>query len=199
MGSVLAPIEVSCAVEVFVATTLLHQRNPDRQDFNIQEIVNQVAMENVYGTLRSGINVHVSQHCVANKVPNPAKHRMLFATGKHTRRLVLPNDEAHPDRTGKIFPEADEMPERYRPLLEWAKDRFEKAMQSQDIRTEGATEHARELKSDSPVSIGYVLEQRSTEPRTWLGGLLKLRLAGAHLADGVDPDEHIRELREGWD
>lgn len=199
MGSVLAPIEVSCAVEVFVAIALLHQRNPDRQDFNIQEIVNQVASENLYGTLRSGINVHASQHCVANKPPNPAKHRMLFATGKHTRRLVLPNDEAHPDRTGKIFPEADEMPDRYRPLLDWAKDRFEKAMQSPEFWAEDATERVRPLRSDSLVSVGYVPELKPAEPRTWLGELLKLRLAGVHLADGTDPDEHIRQLREGWD
>lgn len=199
MGSVLAPIEVSCAVEVFVATALLHQRYPDRRDFNIQEIVNQVATENLYGTLRSGINVHASQHCVANKSPNPAKHRMLFATGKHTRRLVLPNDEAHPDRTGKIFPDSDEIPERYQPLLQWAKERFERALQSPNFWAEDATERVRQLRSDSLVAMDYIPQQKTPEPRAWLGELLKLRLAGAHLADGVDPDEHIRQLREGWD
>ena len=34
---------------------------------------------------------------------------------------------------------------------------------------------------------------------TWLEELVRLRLAGAHLADGSDPDEHVPELREGWD
>jgi hypothetical protein len=199
MGSVLAPIEVSCAVEVFIATALLHQRNPNREDFNIQEIVNQVASENLYGTLRSGINVHASQHCVANKAPNPAKHRMLFATGKHSRRLVLPNDEAHPDRTGKIFPEPDEVPERYRSLLRWAKERFERVLHSPDFWAEDATERVRQLRSDSLVATDYVPQQNPSEPGTWLGDLLKLRLAGVHLADGTDPDEHLRQLREGWD
>ncbi len=37
------------------------------------------------------------------------------------------------------------------------------------------------------------------KPGTWLGELLSLRLAGAHLADGTDADDHIRELRRGWD
>jgi len=37
------------------------------------------------------------------------------------------------------------------------------------------------------------------KPKVWLDDLLSLRLAGTHLADGIDPDEHIRELREGWD
>jgi hypothetical protein len=203
LAPVLTPIEesvgVTCAVEVFLATALLHREYTQRQDFTIQEIVNRVVIENIYGSLRAGINVHASQHCVANKPPNPAKHKMLFATGKHTRRLVLPNDEAHPDRTGKIFPDSDEIPDRYQPLLDWAKDRFEKALQSLDFWAEDATERVRQLRSDSLVSMGYVPEQKTTEPRTWLGELLKLRLAGAHLADGVDPDEHIRQLREGWD
>lgn len=192
-------IGISCAVEVFLATALLHRENPERQDFTIQEIVNRVARENLTGSLRSGINVHASQHCVANKAPNPAKHRMLFATGKHTRRLVLPNDEAHPDRTGKIFPDSDALPDRYRPLLQWAKERFEKVLQSPDFWAEDATERVRQLRSDSLVAMDHVPQQKPSEPKAWLSELLKLRLAGAHLADGVDPDEHIRQLREGWD
>ena len=53
--------------------------------------------------------------------------------------------------------------------------------------------------SRSLMSVGYVSSRQVAEPKVWLGELLKLRLAGAHLADGVDPDEHIRQLREGWD
>ena len=121
-------IDVSCAVEVFLATALLHREKPEREDFEIREIVNRASRENITGEMRSGVNVHASQHCVANRAPNPAKHRMLFATGKHTRRLLLPGDEVHPGRTGKIFPETDEIPEKYQPLLEWAKQRYEKGV-----------------------------------------------------------------------
>jgi hypothetical protein len=32
-----------------------------------------------------------------------------------------------------------------------------------------------------------------------LGELKELRLAGVHLSDGVDIDEHVRDLREGWE
>src|ERR1039458_5747036 len=117
-------VDVSCADEVFLATALLHQEQEGRNDFTIQEIVNRAARENITGEMRSGINVHASQHCVANRTPNPAKHRMLFATGKHTRRLLLPGDEVHPGRTGKIFPGAEEIPENYLPLLKWARDRY---------------------------------------------------------------------------
>jgi hypothetical protein len=212
MGTVMAPIEVSCAVEVFVATALLHRKHPERQDFTIQEIVNQVAVENLNGTLRSGVNVHASQHCVANKAPNPAKNRMLFATGKHTRRLVLPSDVAHPDRTGKIFPDEEDIPEQYRSILEWARRRFEEALDSPEFWAEDADERVRQLRSDELLATGYIptratkkiggegsTDLTQKEPNLWLGELLDLRLAGAHLADGVDPDEHIRQLREGWD
>src|SRR5208283_2691622 len=121
-------VDVSCAVEVFLATALLHQEQTGRNDFTIQEIVNRAARENITGEMRSGENVHASQHCVANKAPNPAKHRMLFATGRSTRRLLLPGDQVDPGRTGKIFPEADEVPEKYLPVLEWAKDRYDQGL-----------------------------------------------------------------------
>lgn len=175
MASTAISLDISCAAEVFLATTLLHREQPNRTDFTIQEIVNRVSREGLHGELRSGIHVHASQHCVANRAPNPAKHRMLFATGKHTRRLLLPEDEIHPDRTGKIFPSEEEIPEQYRELLDWAKSRYQ----------------VREGVGKSGGTI--------TEPKTWLADVLALRLAGAHLADGVDPDEQVRQLREGWD
>ena len=101
--SMVAP-GITCAVEVFIATALLHKENPERKDFTIQEIVNRAARENLAGELRSGVSVHASQHCVANRAPNPANNRMLFATGRSTRRLLLPGDQVHPGRTGRIFP-----------------------------------------------------------------------------------------------
>src|SRR5580658_2883832 len=118
MSSQTVMTNVSCAVEVFLAAALLHREQPAREDFTIQEIVGRAARENVAEEMRSGVSVHASQHCVANRAPNPAKNRMLFATGKHTRRLLLPGDEAHPERTGKILPEPSELPENYLPLLD---------------------------------------------------------------------------------
>ncbi len=35
--------------------------------------------------------------------------------------------------------------------------------------------------------------------RKHLQTILELRLIGKELADGVDPDEYVRRLREGWD
>jgi hypothetical protein len=198
MASQVEMIDVSCAVEVFLAAALLHKEQPSRPDFTIQEIVNRAARENITGEMRSGVNVHASQHCVANKTPNPAKHRMLFATGKHTRRLLLPGDEVHPARSGKIFPEPGEVPEEYLPLLVWAKERYENAHAGVGMTVENIDEWVRQLRDSSYAFPDAIKEEKESSPRH-LEGLLRARGIGAEMAAGIDPDEYIRELREGWE
>ena len=172
--------DVSCAVEVFLATATLHREQPARSDFTIQEIVSRAARENITGEIRSGVNVHASQHCVANKIPNPSKHKMLFATGKHTRRLLLPGDEIHPDRTGKIFPDPDEVPDRYHPLLEWARLRYERGgTASNDLDESG--------------------QSQGKHAERWLESLFELDGLGREHWKGIDPDEYVRKLREDWE
>lgn len=117
---------VRVADEVFIATALLHRENPSRQDFRIGEIVDRAAKENLFGELRPGVRVHASAHCVANRAPNPGPYRILYATGKRTRRLLLSTDEVHPRRTGKIWPKPDDVPPKYVELIEWAKQRYGK-------------------------------------------------------------------------
>ncbi len=122
-------ITVRVADEVWIATALLHREQPDRKDFTIQEIVARADREGIYGELRPGVNVHASLHCVANKTPNPAGYRMLYATGKHTRRLYRRGDPAHPSRKGKITPNSQQIPERHRDLLVWYEKEFLKQRQ----------------------------------------------------------------------
>ncbi len=185
---------------MFLATALLHREHPGRDDFTIQEIVTRVARENLTGAMRSGINVHASQHCVANKPPNPAKHRMLYATGKHTRRLALPNDIAHEDRTGKIFPDVEDVPEAYRPVLDWARRRFEEVLGSPEFWAEDADERIRQLRSDELLSIGYTPVNSEPESRpNPLQALLDAKGIGIEMANGIDLDEHLRQVREGWE
>lgn len=188
MPTVAEPVEVSCAAEVFLATALLHREQPGRADFTIREIVNRAARENVTGDLRSGVNVHASQHCVANRPPNPAKHRMLFATGKHTRRLLLPGDEVHPDRTGKIFPDAGEVPERYLPLFDWAKKRYEEGG-SVPMSQSGTGDQGRQ----------DAKQHAAETPQRWLESLFEMEGLGKEYWKDVDPDEFVRKLREGWE
>jgi len=155
---------VKVADEVWIATALLHREHPDRSDFTVKEIIGRAESENITGELRPGVSVHAYLHCVANLPPNSAQYRMLYATGDNTRRLYREGDETHPKRKGKITPERDEIPERYRYLLDWYRSQYDSAKRD-----------------------------------TWLRGIFEMVGAGKEDFAGVDPDEYVRQLREGWE
>jgi hypothetical protein len=116
---------IKVADEVWIATALLHRENPKREDFTIAEIVERVRREHISGELRPGVQVHAYLHCVANRPPNPGCHRMLYATGKNTRRLFRENDDFDPKRRrGKVKPDKENIPVKYQPLLEWYSEKF---------------------------------------------------------------------------
>lgn len=86
----------------------------------MKEIVLRTKEESIQGDLRPGVYPHALQHCVANRPPSPGRYRMLFATGKMTRRLYREGDPSNPLRRGaKIVPEPEEVPNEYLPLLNW--------------------------------------------------------------------------------
>jgi len=111
---------VKVADEVWIATALLHREYPDRLDFAVSEILERARREAISGELRPGVRVYVLLHCVANYPPNPARYRVLFATGKHTRRLFRQGDVYNDARRDSSFvPERAAIPARYHPLLDW--------------------------------------------------------------------------------
>jgi hypothetical protein len=113
------------ADEVWIATALLHRENPKREDFSVSEIVARARREKISGELRPGVQVHTYLHCVANLAPKPGRYRMLYATGKSTRRLFREGDDFHPDRrSGKIKPSKENIPSAYRLLLDWYEIKF---------------------------------------------------------------------------
>ena len=115
--------ELKVADEVWIAAALLHRERPDSTDFSIEEIVERVQRENLYGSLRPGVYVHVVQHCVANRPPNPGRYRMLYETSGGRRRLFRKGDPEHPDRKGaKSTPASDALPYGYGGLLTWYED-----------------------------------------------------------------------------
>ena len=118
---------IQVADEVWIAMALLHREQPGRPDFTIQEIVERVEKENLYGSLRPGVRVHTKMHRVANKVPSHGAYTMLYATGRHTRRLFRPSDLVHPERSGKVTPNRDEIPPKYHKLLDWYESEFVQA------------------------------------------------------------------------
>lgn len=118
--SVVSETHLKVADEAWIATALLHREQPARADFVVEEIVERVGKEGLAGSLRPGVYVHVIQHCVANRPPNPGRYRMLIETGPGRRRLFRKGDAYHPAREGaKITPNPQDMPESHRDLLVW--------------------------------------------------------------------------------
>jgi hypothetical protein len=108
------------ADEVWVVTALLHREHPEREDFTVSEIMERARRENILGHLRPGLSVHINQHCVANRPPDPGRYLMLVETTKGRRRLYRPGDPSHPKRAGaKARPERADLPPRYQELLDW--------------------------------------------------------------------------------
>ena len=111
------------ADEVWIITSLLHRENPEKLDFSIEEIMERAAKEQLAGTIRPGVYVHVVQHCVANRPPNPARYRILLETTPGRRRLFRKGDAYHHARGGaKTIPESDKIPAGYGDLLSWYRE-----------------------------------------------------------------------------
>lgn len=121
--STLSHTRIKVADEVWIATALLHRENPDQLDFSIDEIVERAAKQRIEGLIRPGVYVHVVQHCVANRPPNPARCRMLFESRPGRRRLFRKGDAYDSAREGsKMTPNPKEIPIAYVDLLSWYRD-----------------------------------------------------------------------------
>lgn len=121
--AVLAARKLKVADEVWIVAALLQRENLAREDFSIEEIMNRAHTEKMTESLRPGFYVHVIQHCVANRPPNPGSYRMLVETSRGRRRLFRQGDTFHPARQeGKITPSREDLPTRFGGLLDWYRD-----------------------------------------------------------------------------
>ncbi|MFZ0951979.1 MAG: hypothetical protein WAN17_06920 [Candidatus Sulfotelmatobacter sp.] len=111
------------ADEVWIATALLHRRSPGKADFTIEEIMQCATKEARPEPIRPGVYVHVVQHCVANRPPNPGRYRMLFETAPGRRRLFRSGDNYDASREGaKIVPAREDIPSECAALLDWYRE-----------------------------------------------------------------------------
>jgi hypothetical protein len=116
--------EIKVADELFLIVALLHRENPDKSAFSLREIMARAEQENMTGKIRPGVKQHAYEHAVANIKPGSGKYRMLYRTAEGKVRLLHAGDDVHPERTGKIWPNPEEVPERYRPLIVWAQKQY---------------------------------------------------------------------------
>jgi hypothetical protein len=128
-------LDLKVADQVWVATALLHREHPKRTDFTIEEIRERAAKESA-GELRSGVYVHIVQHCVANRPPSPGRYRMLVETAPGGRRLFRTGDSYHAAREGsKTRPRPEDLPEKYRNLLDWFR-KWETSMTAERLKND---------------------------------------------------------------
>jgi hypothetical protein len=119
-AEIIAEKKLKVADEVWIAAALLHREHPEQPDFSIEQIVERARQEELHQPLRPGVYVHVVQHCVANRPPNPGRYRMIVETSDGRRRLFRKGDFFHPERAeGKIAPDQDDLPYGYSGLLNW--------------------------------------------------------------------------------
>jgi len=115
--------ELKVADEVWIAAALLQREHPEAKDFPVEEIVERARREGLHKPFRRGVYVHVIQHCVANRAPNPGRYRMLVETTPGRRRLFRKGDVYHPGREGaKVTPEPEDLPYGFSGLLSWYRD-----------------------------------------------------------------------------
>lgn len=149
-------MNIKVADEVWLATSLLHRENPRREDFSVSEIVARARKEKRAGGYRPGLQIHVSSHCVATKPPNPARHRMLSETGRGRRRLFRSGDKFHRDRKqGKTHPAVEDLPPKYRHLVDWYERNYENGNNDEDPLPPGG-KMADLLKALSNISLSDI-------------------------------------------
>lgn len=160
----------AAADRVWIAAALLHNENPSRSDFTVDEIRERGKQEGFVEEKVNTFYVHTNQHCVANRAPNPGNHRMLLETQKGRRRLWREGDSSMPGRTGKIIPRREDIPPKYHYLLDWY------------------------AKWSGGSSSGA-----SRPPKSATDPLLRLRGSGREIWKHEHADEFVRKLREGWE
>ncbi len=132
---------VKLADQVWVITALLHRENPSAADFSIGEIMARARTEPVSQPLRPGFHVHVVQHCVAGRTPNPGRWRMLVETAPGRRRLFRPGDAYDRARQGaRSVPDLTALPADYRNLLDWYQRSYTSAGPASTTQTDALLE-----------------------------------------------------------
>lgn len=156
------------ADRVWIATALLHIESPGETDFSEARIVERGRREGLVEKTTT-FRAHVNSHCVANRAPNPGKHRILLETGNGRRRLYRQGDPSRPGRTGRIAPDPEEIPGKYRYLLDWY------------------------TKWSGGSASGPSRPPELADP------LLRLKGSGREVWKREHADEFVRKLREGWE
>ncbi|MDE1765246.1 MAG: hypothetical protein KGI27_03110 [Thaumarchaeota archaeon] len=121
------PNTISTATLVWLATALLHKERKEAEAFESSEIFEKVKSLDLSSVSDSTIKMHISLHCVSNAQSQPDTHKKLFRIARGWYRLYREGDLFHPSRAqGRVLPIAEELPSKYRHLIEWYNDDYSK-------------------------------------------------------------------------
>lgn len=109
------------AVAVWVAAATLHHDAGGIGEFKAVEIYEKVVEQGICGVRKQNtISSNITQYCVANAKPGQGNHRKLYRVGHGRYRLYRPTDDCSPGREGgPAEPRQDEIPDKYKYLLDW--------------------------------------------------------------------------------
>ena len=112
--------QLKVADEVWIALALLHRSHPERHGFRSAEILERAEALHPGVPCRSGVQAHVSGHCVSNLKPAPNTLRYSYRNADGTYRLYRDGDDYDLGRQkGRTAPKASSLPECYRSLVRW--------------------------------------------------------------------------------
>jgi hypothetical protein len=117
--------DISAANLIWLAVASLSRDDPKRTGFSHDEIRRRVnELEPHHGFPDATIRTHIATHCVANKKPDPGRHRKLYMNPDGSYRLYRPNDSCDLGRkNGKSVPDPNLIPPKYRDLIDWYRTR----------------------------------------------------------------------------
>jgi hypothetical protein len=116
---------ITAANLVWLATASLTREEPERTGFSHDEIRRRVnQLEPHHGFPDATVRTHIATHCIANKKPDPGKHRKLYVNPDGSYRLYWSGDPCDPGRKdGKTVPNPNQIPAKYHDLIDWYRKR----------------------------------------------------------------------------
>ncbi|MEX2302286.1 MAG: hypothetical protein WD733_15200 [Bryobacterales bacterium] len=153
------------ADEVWIALALLHQNHPERYGFRSGEILKCAEALHPGLPCRSGVQAHISGHCIANRKPTPNTLRYSYRNADGTYRLYRDGDDYHPGREkGRVAPDDTSLPERHRSLVQWYWSEYNQRQGSEALRKEPPV-RIDDLKVADEVWLALVLLHRENASR----------------------------------
>jgi len=158
-------IHMTTAIATWLATALLHTENKDRDSFQIKEIFQKIRDEDLIQTSDNTLMAHITVHCVANTKPWPNIHRKLLRVSPGRYRLYKDGDDYHPSREGgQSAPSADEVPVKYRDLIEWYNAKYNVGTEPKKSKSAGLT--VTPVEEDGRAKIpANILERIDLDPK----------------------------------